>query len=83
VFVVQEAGVGHGDADLKRGLSWLARHQSALEGLWPGSSLNWRRELSSNVGHFMSDAATGNAVRPLTETNQNGSIVTPSQSKQH
>jgi squalene-hopene/tetraprenyl-beta-curcumene cyclase len=66
-FVLQEVGESPQDSSVKRGLSWLARNQSADDGSWPSSSLTQRRNPSSNVGHFMRDAATAYAVLALSE----------------
>jgi squalene-hopene/tetraprenyl-beta-curcumene cyclase len=70
VFVLQQVGTPHDDVRLQRGLSWLVQNQSKSEGLWPSSSLNERRNPSSDVGHFMSDAATAYAVLALTQGNR-------------
>jgi squalene-hopene/tetraprenyl-beta-curcumene cyclase len=69
VFVLPQAGVPRDNIQLKQGRAWLVRNQNKPEGLWLASSLNKRREPSSNVGRFMSDAATAFAVLALTETN--------------
>jgi squalene-hopene/tetraprenyl-beta-curcumene cyclase len=68
VYALQQAGIPAEDASLKRGLSWLARHQSSEEGSWPSTSLTERRDPSSNVGHFMKDAATAYAVLALSDS---------------
>ena len=68
-YVLQEAGVPVQDPGLKRGLSWLVRNQDATDGSWPSYSLNLRRNQSTNVGHFMRDAATAYAVLALSTSN--------------
>jgi squalene-hopene/tetraprenyl-beta-curcumene cyclase len=67
-FVLQEVGMTPQDSTVKSGLAWLGRNQSAEDGSWPSSSLSVRRTPSSNVGHFMRDAATAYAVLALSGT---------------
>ncbi len=67
-FALQQAGVPRENAQVQKGLSWLVRNQNAASGLWPSYSPNKRRNPSSEVGHFMSDAATAYAVMALTES---------------
>jgi squalene-hopene/tetraprenyl-beta-curcumene cyclase len=69
-YVLQEVGVSRQDSRLKQGLSWLAQNQSTYDGSWPSLSLNQRRNSSSNVGHFMRDAATAYAVLALSESSR-------------
>ena len=76
-FVLEQAGIATEDPRLKQGLSWLARHQNQADGSWPSLSLSQRRNPSSNVGHFMSDAATAYAVLALGE-NSSHAVVTSS-----
>lgn len=66
-FVLLQAGVGRDHPQLQRGLSWLSANQGEAEGNWTGYSLNKDRDPSSEVGHFMSDAATAYAVLALTD----------------
>jgi squalene-hopene/tetraprenyl-beta-curcumene cyclase len=66
-FVLQQTGVPHEDRGLKNALAWLARNQNATEGYWTAFSLNRRRDPNSNVGRFMTDAATAFAVLALSE----------------
>ena len=65
-LVLQEVGAGPYQSQLNRGLSWLKLNQDSTEGRWLAYSLNKERDLSSDVGHFMSDAATAYAVLALT-----------------
>ncbi len=66
-FALQQAGVPAADPTLKRALAWLVSNQSTADGSWPSSSINQRRNPSSNVGHFMRDAATAYAVLALSD----------------
>lgn len=65
VLALVENGYSPSQTNVKRALGWLAANQSKTEGLWPAYSLNKQRDLSTDVGHFMSDAATGYAVMAL------------------
>jgi squalene-hopene/tetraprenyl-beta-curcumene cyclase len=80
-LVLQEAGVGRDNVQLKRGLEWLLRNQDVANGFWPASSVNKRRHISSETGRFMSDAATAYAVLALTESEKSQSQFTSAASR--
>ena len=67
VLVLQRAGLTRADAPVRRGLAWLTQHQDAATGMWFASSLNKSRDPATDVGKFMSDAATAYAVLALTQ----------------
>jgi squalene-hopene/tetraprenyl-beta-curcumene cyclase len=68
VFTLEQAGLPARSVQMKQGVSWPVRNQNQTEGFWEGFSFNKRRNPSSNIGRFMSDAATAYAVLALTES---------------
>jgi squalene-hopene/tetraprenyl-beta-curcumene cyclase len=65
-FVLQQAGLTRDQPQLKRALAWLMLNQDKTEGRWVAYSLNKQRDLTSDAGRLMSDAATAFAVLALT-----------------
>jgi len=63
VLALEKSGT-QSDDPMLRGLDWLRRHQ-VTNGSWYAPSLNGRRNIRTDVGQFMSDAATGYAVLAL------------------
>jgi squalene-hopene/tetraprenyl-beta-curcumene cyclase len=71
-FALQRAGISPEDAQLKRGLAWLAANQDSTDGSWTAYSLNKSKQnhLSPETALFMNDAATSYAVLSLTAANR-------------
>lgn len=61
----EESGMRRDDARVQLARQWLAANQDATEGRWLSYSLNKERDLTSDVGRFMSDSATAYAVLAL------------------
>ena len=67
VYVLEQSGVARESEVLKRGRAWLEKNQSQTDGSWMTYSINKKRELSSDAGRFMSDAATAYAVLAMAD----------------
>ncbi len=66
LYVLQTAGVPKDDAKLVKGLTWLKSNQ-ATTGEWRAGSVNKKRNPTTHVGKFMSDAATAYAALALSQ----------------
>jgi squalene-hopene/tetraprenyl-beta-curcumene cyclase len=83
-LVLEQAALPQQNAAVHRGLNWLVLNQRGHGGVWMrgqesfwiAQSLNEWRNPWSNVGRFMSDAATAYAVLALTESGHGESYAT-------
>jgi len=67
-YALQRGGVATSEPHVSRALGWLVQHQDRATGMWTASSLNKQRDPKTDIGKFMSDAATAYAVLALTST---------------
>lgn len=65
VLVLEQRAETSKSKNVVRGLAWLEANQDKTTGAWPAWSLNKNRDPNSDVGKFMSDAATSYAVLAL------------------
>jgi len=65
-YALERSGVARSEQHVARALDWLSHHQDRTTGMWTASSLNKRRDPNTDIGKFMSDAATAYAVLALT-----------------
>ena len=64
-LALQRAGISARDEHVARALDWLTRNQVRETGQWTAWSLNKERDPATDIGKFMSDAATGFAALAL------------------
>ena len=69
-LALQQAGASPTEPHVARALTWLIQNQDRATGMWSASSLNKQRDPATDIGKFMSDAATGYAVLALTLAQQ-------------
>jgi squalene-hopene/tetraprenyl-beta-curcumene cyclase len=66
-LALEQNPIKHCQNVLQGGRAWLEHHQNSEDGSWRAYSLNKKRDLKTDVGRFMTDAATGYAVLALAE----------------
>jgi hypothetical protein len=66
VLALKRAGVRGQDRRLRKGLDWLAAHQTS-DGTWPTVWVNKKRDPQGNVGKFNRDAGAAFALLALAE----------------
>ena len=76
VLALEEDGIPLKNPVLQRGLTWLEQHQYE-DGSWWASSMNGFRNPASDMGRFMSDAATGYATLALEQSMSLRSVQVP------
>jgi squalene-hopene/tetraprenyl-beta-curcumene cyclase len=69
-LALERARVSSSGTAVRRGLDWLSAHQDQESGRWMAASLNKARDPATDVGKFMSDAATAYAVLALSSNSR-------------
>jgi squalene-hopene/tetraprenyl-beta-curcumene cyclase len=66
-FALESVADARTKPQVTRARAWLSAHQDPASGGWFAASLNKQRDPASDVGKFMSDAATAYSVLALTK----------------
>jgi len=66
-YVIEQSGITSASGAMNEARRWLIRNQNQASGSWPAQSWNVKRDPASDVGMFMSDAATAYAVLALSD----------------
>ncbi len=66
-LALRAGGVPASDPRVAKALAWLSANQNRETGQWTALSVNKNRDPNSDIGKFMSDAATAYAVLALTQ----------------
>jgi len=66
-LALQSGGLQRSDEHVAKALRWLTQRQDVATGRWSATSLNKQRDPATDIGKFMSDAATAYAVLALLE----------------
>jgi len=69
-LALRPSGSARAAAASERGIAWLQAHQDPSTGMWRAASLNKQRDPASDIGKFMSDAATAYAVLALADARE-------------
>jgi squalene-hopene/tetraprenyl-beta-curcumene cyclase len=64
VIALERGGASRDEQHVRAGRTWLLQHQEA-SGLWRAASVNKSRDPATDIGKFMTDAATAYAVIAL------------------
>jgi len=64
LIALERGGIARDEQHVRAGRMWLVQHQDA-SGSWRASSVNKSRDPATDIGKFMSDAATAYAVIAL------------------